>query len=185
MTRNFTEGCFFCGGDHRRFECPKLSAEMKAKGLRKVNGHWVAGNGGGAEAESEQGSEDLFYMNLLEESAGGKLEVLLRSASPPPPLPTDAAVVRTRRPAQKTHFAVCTHSTCGGECGASAGPLRAPRGGSRPIGGGAPQAVPPDPAVQEEHLATQKTFLETGAPLPPVRKLSPGGGAGALRGPRS
>ena len=39
MPRNFTEGCWHCGGQHRRSDCPaftKVMTDLRAKGLRQV-----------------------------------------------------------------------------------------------------------------------------------------------------
>ena len=58
MKKFFDTGCWYCGSDeHRRPDCPKLSATLKARGLRKVDGQWVAGG------DPEQ--EEDFYINLL------------------------------------------------------------------------------------------------------------------------
>ena len=39
LEKRFQEGCWECGAmDHRRFECPRYTARLKAKGLREVTG---------------------------------------------------------------------------------------------------------------------------------------------------
>ena len=111
MKRNFDEGCYFCGDPgHRRHECQKMTAALKARGLRHVDGQWVGGNRGGGEASSENGSEDLFYLNLLEEAGGGKIEALSRT--PPPPTPTE---VVARRPRQAARVRFCSE-VCDAGC---------------------------------------------------------------------
>ena len=51
--------------DHRRPDCPSLTAKLKARGLRQVQGKWVPADsgepappkGGGQPTEEEQGEK--------------------------------------------------------------------------------------------------------------------------------
>jgi len=110
----FEEGCFYCGSAaHRRPECPKLTAALKARGLRRVDGQWVDAPTAGA-----QNDED-WYLLALEDGDGNALqavrlpEVLL----PPPPAPTGASArpPRTRPALVPARFAPY-RGPCGGNC---------------------------------------------------------------------
>ena len=66
LKNNVTEGCWYCGENHRRSECPKLSAAIQTKGLRLI-------------AEGDADGGDGWYLNLCEEdraAACGNLQAL-------------------------------------------------------------------------------------------------------------
>ena len=103
MKKFFDEGCFYCGSDaHRRHERPKLSATLKAQGLRRVDGQWVA-----EPAAGDQSSED-WYLCALGDDDGGELRAIgSPGGSPPPPAPTGASA-RPPRARGPSRFAQAT-----------------------------------------------------------------------------
>jgi len=123
MQKNFETGCFYCGSqDHPRFKCPKLTAVLKERGLRKVDGKWVdpaLANPGGGSADGSQSGED-WYCSLLDGSDGSDLGAVFS----PPPVPTGAVrrPPRARQPAA-TQFgpAACSCMARTPACAAPAG----------------------------------------------------------------
>ena len=99
MQKYFETGCFYCGSpDHPRFKCPKLTAVLTERGLRRVNGQWVAtpdGTGTGSAPGSQSGEE--WYCSMLDGSDGSELGAVFS----PPPVPTgDSRRLGNRAPRQ-------------------------------------------------------------------------------------
>ena len=124
MQKYFETGCFYCSSpDHPRFKCPKLTAVLTERGLRRVNGQWVAtpdGNTGSAPG-SQSGEE--WYCSMLDGgSDGGSMEAVFS----PPPVPAgfEQRPPRTRRTAAaRLAQAACPCAGAHvGTCGILAGP---------------------------------------------------------------
>ena len=118
MKKNFESGCFYCGSDeHRRHECPKLSATLKAQGLRRVAGQWVptdASFAGGSQNGSQNGED--WYCSLLGDSDGGSMEAVF---GPLPPTPWQTAARQPRSQlSTKTRFVSPACACCPGANGA-------------------------------------------------------------------
>jgi len=125
MQKYFETGCFYCGSpDHPRFKCPKLTAVLTERGLRRVKGQWVAtpdGPGTGSPPGSQSGEE--WYCSMLDGgSDGGSMEAVFS----PPPVPAgfEQRPPRARRTAA-ARFAQAACPCAGahvGTCGILAGP---------------------------------------------------------------
>ena len=115
MKKFFHEGCFYCGSDeHRRHECPKMTAALKARGLRRVGGQWVPDP-----AVFDQDNEDWYLSTLGDDGEGGEMRVV---AAPPPP----AAGPGNRRPARpaRLNLAASYGDACDGQCEGRCSPSR-------------------------------------------------------------
>ena len=119
---------------------------MKARGLRQVNGQWV----------DEEDKNERFYINLINDDPGTKLEVLRRAGAPPLPQPSDAAVTLPT--------SVSTGAT-------QAGAVAAPGCGTSPPSrvSSAVRFVHPNPWAALEPSAAQdeKAYPLLGTPPPP------------------
>jgi len=107
MKKFFHEGCFYCGSDeHRRHECPKMTAALKARGLRRVGGQWVPDP-----AVFDQDNEDWYLSTLGDDGEGGEMRVV---AAPP------------RRPARpaRLNLAASYGDACDGQCEGRCSPSR-------------------------------------------------------------
>ena len=108
IPRNFAEGCWHCGGQHRRSDCPaftKVMTDLRAKGLREV-----------AEKTEEHGAaidDQTWYLAQFEgwDVEGGSVNVIVRDFN--------AAVTRLRKSAARRPLVDAFSGACSPGCACS------------------------------------------------------------------